>query len=135
MRIVIFSLQNNEFTPGDAPLSCILADTENITGNIQIIDIFGSDAQTNEYELGFTGGLNESIATGVALPAGKDIVSRTVADGIGVWNAMGVEVSVYSYNGETMSRFPQASAYEKVSLFHGLYIVKAGNTAFKVFVK
>lgn len=135
LKVVIFSFYNTEFAETDEALFTLVANTDNAYGDLRMLDIFGSDSKTNEYELGFGGGLNESVATNVEFVNGDNVVIRTVAEGIEVFNADGQCVNVYRYTGETAASILQASSYEKLSLEPGLYIVRAGNTTAKVVVK
>ena len=135
VKVVIFSLYNTEFNKTDEPLFTIIADTGNASGDLQMLDIFGSDSESNEYELGFLGGINESYTTGMETLNSDKVIVRGIAGGIEVINADGRAVSVFRHTGETVASIPYASSNEKINLLPGIYIVKAGGDIAKVFVK
>ncbi|MCH5218605.1 MAG: leucine-rich repeat protein [Muribaculaceae bacterium] len=135
LKVVIFSFSNSEFEDSDQPLFTIVANTANALGDLLIYDIFGSDARSNEYELGFAGGQNDNFTTGLEAVNGADVVIRVVADGIEVLNATERAITVYRYTGETVANVKAAAPVEHISLESGMYIVKCASTSAKVLVK
>ena len=135
VKVVIFSLYNTEFNKTDEPLFTIIADTGNASGDLHMLDIFGSDSESNESELGFSGGINESYTTGMETLNSDKVIVRGMAGGIEVINADGRTVSVFRHTGEIVASIPYASSLEKINLLPGIYIVKAGAFASKVIVK
>ena len=65
VKLVFFSLDNTPFGGGDAPLFTIVAQASEECGDIEIVNILASDKDSNEYSLGFSGGLNENFTTGL----------------------------------------------------------------------
>lgn len=136
-KIVLFSLNNEPFAQSDAALFSISASAHSrCNDNIVLDNILTSDAESNEYSLGFTGGLNDDFTSGsyAAELLGR-IAVNAVSGGVEVLNADGADISVFNTLGETVAVIANASAYEKVSLTGGFYVVKAGNTVAKVAVK
>ena len=135
VKIIIFSLYNTEFNGDDLPLFYINANTQLANGNLEMIDILGSDADSNEYELSYTGGLLNNILTGIDDVTGPGVVVRAFSHGIEVINAQGQEINIYRYTGETVASVRASEPVERIQLEPGMYVVKAANVAAKVLVK
>lgn len=88
VAVVIFSASNEAFAGGEGSLFNLVVTANEEAGNININGIHASDADANGYDLGFTGGLNDSVITGIYdLSAEDDVnVRYYTLDGVQVQN-------------------------------------------------
>ena len=136
VKIVIFSYANDSFTEDtNEPLFMIKAVAEADCGDLAIDNIIVSDATSNDYSLGFTGGKNRSLTTYVDGLGAGDATLRLREGGIEILDGEGESLRVFTVGGETIANCVIASQYETLNLVKGIYVVMLGNEAYKIVVK
>ena len=134
-RIALFDLQNNAFADnGEAILELVVKSDSATNRNIEITNIFASDAHASEYVLTAIGGQNSEMS-GIEGVAGENIRVKASSGVINIFNAAGCEIAVYAMDGTLISRFTAESAFESCRVANGVYVVAVGNKVEKVVVK
>lgn len=134
VKIVLVSFNNLAFDEGEGALFTIKAVADGQCGNLKIDHIIAANADGNNYELGFSGGLSQGSSSGNIDPEGRQIAVNTVRDGVEVINAAGSVINVYTLNGELVKTVTAVSDYEKLRLQSGIYIVTVGPLRVKTVV-
>lgn len=135
LKIIIFSYSNEVFGHDQSALFTIVADTENMTGNLEIFDIIASDSHNVDYNLSYACGFNVSGETGVGNIVKGEVKVNVLPQCIEVCGAEGLNVGVYTFGGEIITTVNESAARESFSVIPGMYIVRAGEATFKVAVK
>ena len=133
LKVVFVSFANVPFLQNDFPLFTIEGTANENCGNLNIRNIIAANTDFNNYELGFSGGLNEN-PTRVGNTVAKEVTVIPVADGVEVHKATGQTITVYTIGGELFKTVVAAADYERIRLQKGVYIVTVGSLAVKVIV-
>lgn len=131
MRVVLFSAAGKKIDT-DAPLFNVRLSGRGSTGNLAVIEAVASTPEAQEVTLGFSGGNNKAITTGLE---GLDAASIRVyaADGnLVVKGCAGMHVAVYDAMGRMVESFETAADVETRALQQGIYIVVVDNATYKV---
>ena len=131
LRVVIYSLDSTPFQSW-APLMKVEADAKATAGDLTVEKVLVSNSNVELYELGYEGGRNVGMPTGVETVTDGEISVKAVADGIEVLNASGLTIEIYAISGETVATRNAVSNVETFSLASGVYVVKAGETTMKI---
>ncbi|MCH5245210.1 MAG: leucine-rich repeat protein [Muribaculaceae bacterium] len=134
VKIVLFSLNNQSFVNAALPLFTIIASVDTDCGNIEFSNILGSNAQSQEFALGYTGGINTADTSGIGNAVNAAATVKVVSGGVEIYGASG---SVYVYNsmGEVVKVVAYPSSCEFTPLATGFYVVTVDNAAYKIAVK
>ena len=132
IKVAVISFKNDPFVQTDEPLFTLTGSFDAGCGNLTAANIIAANCDYNNYELGFSGGINEEASINAAGRAEVSIVP--VADGVEVRNAQGESISVFTVGGELIKTVTAVSEYEKVRLPNGIYIVTVGRKTAKIIV-
>ena len=133
VKVVIFSLNNSAFADNkDLDLFNITASASHDCGNLTIDNIIGSDDLFNEYMLGFNGGYNEALVTGINDAFSTDTMIKVSGNSVSVINAAGMELNIYSVDGVHVASIKCASDFETYTLNKGVYVITIGNNHYKI---
>ena len=135
VRFTIFDLNNSAFMDNDAAVIEIVATAETeITGDLTVANILGSDSNAREYVLASAGGSNLN-ASGVDGVSNSAIAIAAVNGSIYVYNAAGEDIAIIAADGNVLARFTAKSSEVQKAVVPGVYVVTVGNTVKKVMVK
>lgn len=136
MRVVIYSPALNAMPSDPQSLFNVEvtgSDDSNVT--LEITNILATDSALDEYRLGFEGGNNQNVSTGII-----DLNTETfsIEAGIGMLSVKGAEgsaIRIFSTNGSLAALTQCAAETESFRLASGLYIVTIDEKAVKVIVR
>jgi hypothetical protein len=136
MRIALFNLDNAVFADNDEAIIRLKVKADNANcGDIVMSNILAADSSANEYVLTSTGGHNQNLS-GIGAIYGDGNISIVASTGeITVYNAEGKNIRIFTLDGAMVADIEAATNAENCKLVNGIYIVAAGNTVAKVFVK
>lgn len=135
VRFTLFDLNNSAFMDNDAPVIEIIATAEtDVTGDLMVANILGSDSNAREYVLASAGGVNLG-ASGVDGVSDSAIAIATLNGSIYVYNAEGEDIAIIASDGSVLSHFTAVSSEVQKAVVPGVYVVTVGNTVKKVMVK
>lgn len=135
VRVVLFTLGNNPIAPADGePLLRVHLRAVGMqpTGSLEAVRILASTPDAIETGLSYSGGRN-IVASGIEGIGNEDNVVVTGRDGtLGIFHAVGREVSVYDISGRLVRVFTATSDTESVELLSGVYVVRIADKTVKV---
>lgn len=134
LDLIIYSITNASFkeNPGNLFNLTLHADSE--CGDLYIDNIRASDAKGNEYLLSYTGGHN-GTTTDIDGISSQTPMIKGYNSFIEIRNAIGLDVRVYTLNGELLAATNPSSAIERIPVIKGIYLVRVNNKAYKILVK
>lgn len=135
MRIALFDLENRAFADRDDALLVleVRVDAQPM-GAVRLMNAIAADNQANEYALTSRGGQSADMS-GIEAAEGGKVRIETSTGVISVYNAEGMEVSIYAVDGTMITRFTSASDKETRRVCGGVYVVAVGTEVEKVVVK
>lgn len=134
MRVVVYSPALNVID-GDCLFEIMVSGMPSEGAGISISNILATTRNLEEYELGFDGCYLINGTTGITGADKTDVKVETENGIIRVLNAVDKTVSIYTLDGKLAAEVDAASASQIFNINSGMYVVKAGNKAYKVIVK
>ncbi len=136
VRLVWFNASNVQIAAGnDAIVRLTVRTNEQVTDNIQVMNIVAADANANEYHLSAVGGLNGCVSGLEETTMIEGASIQVTKHNLVISNAKGLPITIYMVNGGMVASWTGRSTLEKRVLNPGVYVVKVGNTTKKVVIK
>ena len=136
VRLVWFNASNVQIAAGDDAIVRLTVRTnEQVTDNIQVMNIVAADANANEYHLSAIGGLNGCVSGLEETTMIEGVSIQVTKHNLVISNAQEQPITIYRVDGSMVASWTGRSTLEKRVLNPGVYVVKVGNTTKKVVIK
>ena len=132
LHVVIYSLDSTPFASGFESLLRIEARAEELCGDLTVDRIIFANTYVEEYTLAYSGGRNAGTPTGIDNAADGSVKIEKDGKAIVVYNAEGLNITIWTVAGETAAARKAQGNIEKFELADGIYVVNAGNVTAKI---